>query len=66
MLMQKGKSGEAYNICSGQAYSIREIIKMLSEIAGVYVTTIEDETLVRKVDIPLLVGDYSKIHQDTG
>jgi len=30
MVLQEGRSGEAYNICSKQAYSVKEIIDMLT------------------------------------
>jgi len=66
MLLQEGKPGEAYNICSGKAYSVREIIDMLSEMSGVRVKYTREGNLVRKVDIPVLTGDYTKINRDTG
>jgi len=66
MLLQEGRPGEAYNICSRQAYSVKNIIDMLSGVVGVEVEIKQDKQLVRHVDIPLLIGDYHKVNQETG
>ncbi len=65
-LLQEGQSGDVYNVCSGQAYSIKEIVDMFSKIIGVEVDIRQRKSLVRKVDIPVLVGDYGKINREVG
>ncbi len=60
-VLQAGNPGEVYNICSGKSYTFRELTEMLLEIAGVDVDFCFDPSKERLFDIPLLVGDPSKI-----
>lgn len=55
------ESGSVYNICSGKAYTFRELTDMLIHIAGTQVELRLDPALERSNDIPLLVGDPSKV-----
>lgn len=64
--LEKGKSGEAYNICSGKSYSIKEILDMLIEVSGVEVDVRTDKGRLRPSDVPRLEGDYGKFNKDTG
>lgn len=66
LLLQKGRPGEAYNVCSGKAYSVREIAEALAEIGGVKITLQSLPELQRRTDIPLLLGSAEKISYDTG
>ena len=66
LLLQKGRSGEAYNVCSQRAYSIREIAGLLAEHSGADVTFRSRPDLVRRTDIPVLLGCRDKIGRDTG
>jgi GDP-4-dehydro-6-deoxy-D-mannose reductase len=61
--------GECYNISSGQAYLMKDLLNMLIEIAGISVSTIEviiDEKRVRKNDIMYISGSYQKIKEKFG
>jgi GDP-4-dehydro-6-deoxy-D-mannose reductase len=60
-VLQAGNAGEVYNICSGKSYTFRELTETLVEIAGVDVDFCFDPSMERTLDIPLLVGDPSKI-----
>jgi GDP-4-dehydro-6-deoxy-D-mannose reductase len=64
--LEKGKPGEAYNICSGTDYSIKKILDMLIEISGVKVEVRTDKGRLRPSDVPLLLGDNSLFTGDTG
>lgn len=66
LALEKGKPGEAYNICTGRSYSIREILDMLIEITGMDVEVRTDKGRLRPSDVPLLEGDNSKFREDTG
>lgn len=66
LLAQRGVSGSTYNVCSGQAVSMREVVEELVRIADVDLEIAQDETLVRPVDTPLLVGDCSELRRVTG
>ena len=52
-----GEAGEAYNVCSGKAVSIREVAERLLRIAGVELPIVVDPQRVRPVDLPELRGD---------
>ena len=64
--LEKGKSGETYNLCTGRGISIGEILEELARLAGVKITTEVDPALLRKVDPPRVVGDPAKLARDTG
>ncbi len=55
-LARDGERGEVYNVCSGRAVSIRDVLRELIAIAGVPVEVREDGARQRVADIPLLVG----------
>lgn len=61
LLMEKGNPAEPYNICNQKAYQIREILDMLVEISGTKAEVIQDRSLMRVADEPLLLGDKTKI-----
>lgn len=65
-LAERGISGETYNVCSGVAVKMREILRRLVNIAGVPVEIREDPGLVRASEISRSVGDPSKLKRTTG
>jgi GDP-4-dehydro-6-deoxy-D-mannose reductase len=67
-LMDRGRRGEVYNICSGKTVGLREILDFLvSEAAGKPGITIEvDPGKLRKTDLPLVAGSNRKIVSETG
>lgn len=60
-LMERGASGEAYNVASGEARSIGEAVETLVELSGTGARVEVDEERVRPVDVPLLLGDAGKL-----
>jgi GDP-4-dehydro-6-deoxy-D-mannose reductase len=66
LLAEKGRPGEAYFICSGQAVSIQYLLNTLIEAAGVTVEIEYDPARMRPSDTPCLYGSYAKIAADTG
>lgn len=66
LLLQKGKAGEIYNIGSGKEYSIKEILDKLVALSKSNIKIVEDGSLFRKSDIPILVADNSKFVGLTG
>jgi GDP-4-dehydro-6-deoxy-D-mannose reductase len=61
LLLERGISGETYNVCSGEGRSVRSLLQELLEIAGVNAAIQVDPSKVRPVEIASLVGDPSKI-----
>jgi GDP-4-dehydro-6-deoxy-D-mannose reductase len=66
LLATVGTPGEAYNVCSGVHRSIAELVDLLLELTGRSVRLEPDPTLQRPSDLPLLVGDATKIREQTG
>jgi GDP-4-dehydro-6-deoxy-D-mannose reductase len=62
VLVDRGLPGEVYNVCSGRAKSIHELVSELVESAGVEVDIVVDPERVRASDIARLVGNPSKIN----
>jgi GDP-4-dehydro-6-deoxy-D-mannose reductase len=61
-----GAAGEIYNVCSGKCSTMRDVLRRLIETAHVPVEVREDPELMRPADVPLSVGDASKLHAATG
>lgn len=66
LLVLDGQPGEAYNICSGAAVAVQELVDAFIAMATVDVRLTSDHDLQRPVDIPVLLGDNSKIEASTG
>lgn len=66
LALEKGDIGDVYNICSGRAYSIREVLQMLLKISKIEVEIKEDKERFRPSDVPILVGDNTKFVKKTG
>lgn len=61
-LADKGKRGEVYNVCYGEPTAFRVLHSWLCEFSGL---ALEEEP-ARPGEIPLVVGDPSKLMRDTG
>lgn len=61
-----GTAGEIYNVCSGTATPMRDILRRLIEIAHVPVEVREDPERMRPADVPVSVGDAAKLREATG
>jgi GDP-4-dehydro-6-deoxy-D-mannose reductase len=66
LLLEKGVTGEVYNVCSGEGTTVRELAERVLARAGVAAEIMTDPTLVRPVDVPKLVGDNRKLRDLTG
>lgn len=66
LLVQKGKPGETYNVGSGRAYAIREILDMIISMSKVDIKVEIDLNKIRPVDVPIIEADISKLNQITG
>jgi GDP-4-dehydro-6-deoxy-D-mannose reductase len=66
LLVEHARSGEAYNVCSGRAIAVSDLAERLITMATVAMRLVPDPELVRPADVPLLLGDASRLRQDTG
>lgn len=66
LLVERGRPGEPYNLCSGEAPVIGDVLHLVLSKSHVAVTIEEDPTRLRPSDEPILLGDNSKLRADTG
>lgn len=66
LALEKGKSGEVYNLASGEGQKIKDILETLIKFAKVKVEIKEDPARMRPSDVPILVGDSTKFRELTG
>ncbi|MHB8263183.1 MAG: GDP-mannose 4,6-dehydratase [Acidimicrobiales bacterium] len=66
MLIEKGEPGETYNVCTGQDVPMTFVAKMMAELTGSKVAVVQDPSLIRPADIPVLRGDPGKLKSITG
>ena len=66
LLAEKGKAGDVYNISSENIYQMKEIVEMIEQEIGHKMAIIVDPTLIRSTDEKVIVGDITKLKNDTG
>lgn len=66
LLLDRGIPGEVYNLCSGRATRIGDIVQMVVDRGRVLVEVRQDAARLRPSDEPILQGDNSKLREATG
>ena len=66
LLLERGTPGEVYNVCSGAGTTVRELAGRVLARAGVSAEITSEPSLVRPIDVPILVGDNTKLRSATG
>ncbi len=66
LLLEEGKNGEVYNICSGKEQSIRDILVRLIVIAGINCQIAPDEARFRPNEQKIMYGSYAKLNEQVG
>jgi GDP-4-dehydro-6-deoxy-D-mannose reductase len=65
-LMARGRDGQIYNVCSGSAYRVGDILGGLLGRARVAIEVSPDPALFRPHDSALVLGDRTRIGEETG
>jgi GDP-4-dehydro-6-deoxy-D-mannose reductase len=65
-LTRKGRPEQPYNVCSGRAYAIGEILEMLLAMSEKRIEVEVTEDRFRPSDLPILLGDNCRIREDAG
>jgi GDP-4-dehydro-6-deoxy-D-mannose reductase len=65
-IVAKGKPGEPYNICSGKAPRMNDVLKMVISKSKTKVEVKVDPARLRPTDEPIIWGSNAKIFKDTG
>ena len=66
LLLKKGRSGEVYNICSGNGILLSDIVSKLCEILNLAIETKINPDLVRPNENKKIIGSYQKIKNELG
>ena len=65
-IMNKGESGQIYNVCSGKLVSIKEILSVLKKFAQKEITIVQNPELFREGEQQKCYGKRDLITQCTG
>lgn len=66
LLLEHGRSGQVYNVCSGVEHSVRELIEQMVGLSGLKVEIRQDPARFRKAEQRRVVGCATKLHKETG
>jgi GDP-4-dehydro-6-deoxy-D-mannose reductase len=66
LALEKGEPGEVYNIASGRAWTIREMLDLLLGMSKAKIRVVPDPARMRPSDVPVLLGDATRFRKRTG
>jgi len=66
LIVARGAAGRPYNVCSGQAYRVRDLLDAIVALCRVAIRIEVDPARLRPSDNPIIVGDPSRIAAETG
>lgn len=66
LALEKGESGQVYNICSEKSYSMQEVLDKLLALSDTSVEVRQEPSRMRPSDVPVLEGDCSRFRDATG
>ena len=66
LCLEMGKEGDVYNIGTGKAYSMKEVLNLLLSMSKVKVKVEVDPARLRPSDVPVLFSDCTKLKELTG
>jgi len=65
-ILERGEKGEAYNVCSGQEISLRDLLEVLLGFSSRSIEVRVDPSRLRPSDTPRLWGSHEKLTRHTG
>ena len=66
LLLRKGEQGETYNVGSGKAVAIQELLDQILALSDCEIRVEQDAAKLRPVDVPVIEADIKKLRQVTG
>lgn len=66
LIARHGTPGQVYNVCSGRAAAMAEILQILLDQARVPLEAVSDPARLQKNDVPVQVGNARKLQKSTG
>lgn len=65
-IVERGEPGRPYNVCRGEAVSVKEVLDELVRLSRVSLEVQIDSDRYHSLDAPLMVGDPARLKKDTG
>ncbi|WEJ72394.1 MULTISPECIES: GDP-mannose 4,6-dehydratase [unclassified Pseudomonas] len=65
-LLEHGRNGEVYNVCSGQESRVRDLIGRMARLAEVELEICQDPQRLRRAEQRRVRGSHAKLGQETG
>ncbi|MNF37156.1 GDP-6-deoxy-D-mannose reductase [compost metagenome] len=65
-LLEHGRNGEIYNVCSGVEWRVRDLIMQMAGLTGVEVELVQDASRLRLSEQRRVVGCSNKLQKETG
>jgi GDP-4-dehydro-6-deoxy-D-mannose reductase len=66
LLLEHGRPGRPYNVCSGTAYLISDLLDALLGMSDARIRVEPDPARVRPSDNPIVLGDHARLTADAG
>ncbi len=65
-ILERGNPGEPYNVCRGEALSVRQLLDAMLELTEVDVAAEVETNRYHALDVPLMLGDNSRLSCELG
>src|SRR5262249_12769351 len=66
LALERGEPGEVYNIATGRAWMIRDVLDLLLSMTKAKIEVRQDPARLRPRDVPILVVDATQFVKATG
>lgn len=66
MLLEGGKQGDVYNVCSGKEQNIRVILERMIAIAGIQCRIVQEAARFRPNEQKRMYGSYARLNEQMG
>jgi nucleoside-diphosphate-sugar epimerase len=65
-LLESSPAGEVFNICSGSAYTMNDVLRMMADIAGYEIAVQVNSAFLRRNEVKRLLGSAAKLERAIG
>jgi GDP-6-deoxy-D-talose 4-dehydrogenase len=65
-LIERAPAGETFNVCSGKAVSLEEVLALMADIAGYHIRVRVNPAFVRENEVERLRGSNAKLVETIG
>ena len=66
LALEWGEAGAVYNVCSGNVYTLRELLNRLIGLTHLEVEVVVESERLRLNDLPVLAGRFQALNLQTG